>query len=399
VTPPANRYDQDIAQAATITLRRCLGTGLTWWDGTASRNFADSKSRNMINNRDRVNNKGGSMETAGPTSEEWRELYRAAMMFREFGPWQWMDDSHVFGIKDPESGEIGYCCVIGALEELLGLLVYGGSEGLSVLEGIRSGRLASENEDLHAIQRCLSFTFEDREMLDKRDLGVIKTLGLKFRGRQAWPLFRSHIPGFAPWFVSGSEARFLGLALRQTMGVAERLREAPALLKPPVKGRYLVLSGEKKGEDVWHDEWVEPAPYEKRKVTASVDELRLARIKTGSQRVEDSWEVDFFFAPFVVTEGERPSYPYAAFYAVHKAGYVLNFTLAQYVDFEGEFTSGFLDFLEKTKVLPKAIMVKKDAVYDFFKPVAEKLGIAMKKVKELKSIRNAMDSMANDMGQ
>lgn len=346
-----------------------------------------------------VKNKGGSMKKTGPTVEEWKELYASARMFKEYAPWQWMEDSDLFGIEDPESGEIGYCCVIGALEEMLGLLVYTGSEGISLVEALQSENLLPDDEDIHAMQKCIALTFDDRGMQDKKDLEVIKTLGLKFRGRQAWPLIRSHAPGFLPWYVNGSEARFLNIALRLTMGVAERIKEAPDLLNPPEEGHYLVLYKEKQDDDGWREKWVKPAPYEKRKVEASVDDLRLARIVAGSQRVEDSWEVDFFFAPFVVDEGERPFFPYVALFTVHKVDYVLNFSLALYSDFEGEFQFAFLEFLEKTKILPKTIMVKKDVVYDFFKPAADRLGITVKKVKNLKSVKNVKESILNHMAR
>lgn len=164
------------------------------------------------------------MTSNPPTQEEWKDLYEAARMFKELAPWKWMEDPDVFGVENPETGETGYCCIMGALGEVLGLLVYLGSEGLALYEGLQSGKITIEDEDLFARQNCLAVTFDDREMIDNKDLGIIKSLGLKFRGRQSWPSFRSHLPGFMPWYLTGAEVRFLGLAIRQAMSVAERLR-------------------------------------------------------------------------------------------------------------------------------------------------------------------------------
>jgi hypothetical protein len=44
----------------------------------------------------------------------------------------------------------------------------------------------------------LQASWEDREELHVRDRETIKALGRKYRGRQAWPLFRSYQPGYAP---------------------------------------------------------------------------------------------------------------------------------------------------------------------------------------------------------
>ena len=340
------------------------------------------------------------MTPAVPTTKEWKSLYEAARMLKELAPWQWMEDSQVFGVENPETGEIGYCCIMGALGEVLGLLVYLGSEGLALYEGLQSGKITMEDDDLFAGQKCLAITFDDREMLDNKDFAVIKSLGLKFRGRQSWPCFRSHLPGFLPWYLTGTEAQFLELAIRRAMGMAERLREDPDALAPPEKNTYLVdFVAVEDGKPVCREKWHKPTPYESKPVSVSVDDLHLAKIKKGSRNVENALEVDFFYAPFVVHEGERPFYSYVALYAVHNDQYVLNFCLASHNEFETKFLENLLALLDKIKILPKAIMVRKEAVYEFFKPIAGGLGITLKKVKRLPAIENARDSLMSCMAK
>lgn len=138
------------------------------------------------------------MANNDPTMDDWKDLFQATKMFKELAPWEWMEDSKVFGIENPEDGKIGYCCVMGALGEVLGLLVYFGSEGLALYEGLQSGKITVEDEDLFAKQNCLAITFDDRDILDKEDLAIIKALGLKFRGRQAWPSFEVTFPALCP---------------------------------------------------------------------------------------------------------------------------------------------------------------------------------------------------------
>ena len=333
-----------------------------------------------------------------PTSREWIDLYETARMFKELAPWQWMEDSDVFGVENPESYEIGYCCVMGTLGEVLGLLVYLGSEGLALYEGLQSGKITADNGDLFARQKCLAITFDDREMLDHKDFEIIKSLGLKFRGRQSWPCFRSHLPGFMPWYLNAVEARFLGLALRQTMEIAERFRDDPGILTPPEQGAYLVaFVTEEGGKPVWREKWRKTAPYEEKRGQAPIDELRLARIKANSKMFENAWEVDFFYAPVVIREGERPFYPYVALYTVHNDHHALNFCLTPYAGFEEKFRENLLAFLENVKILPKTIMVKKDVVYDFFKLVSESLGISLNKVRRLAANEHAKNALFQNM--
>ncbi len=109
-----------------------------------------------------------------------------------------MWDSDIFGVQNPETGEIGYCCIMGMLGEHYALALYLGTEGLEGYLKTRSGEFSPDNV-LH-IQKCLMVSFEDRKFLKKQDLTTIKELNLKFRGRNEWPLFRSYLPGMLHGF-------------------------------------------------------------------------------------------------------------------------------------------------------------------------------------------------------
>ena len=74
-----------------------------------------------------------------PTEQEWRDLYRAADTFKELAPWDWMLDSDLVGVRNPETGEIGYCCIMGNLGEHFALGLYRGDEGLRGLTRIAAG--------------------------------------------------------------------------------------------------------------------------------------------------------------------------------------------------------------------------------------------------------------------
>jgi hypothetical protein len=289
---------------------------------------------------------------------------------------------------------------MGALGEVLGLVVYIGSEGLSLFQEIQSGKISAQNDDIHLRQRCLVLIFDDRQMLEKRDLDLIKTLGLKFRGHQAWPSFRSHSPGYVPWFLNGSEARYLSLALRYTMMVAEKVRESQDVLKPPKRGEYRVAYVSKVDDKaVWQEKWLRPAPYQPKMMLPVVDELRMARIKGRTEQVGDAWEADFFFAPLMIDEADRPFFPFIALYAVHRTYHILNFCLAHRTEATEKFAQNFVDMLEKLKVLPRTIMVRNETTFNFFKPMTERLGISLKRVKSLDAIENAKDSFLRHLEQ
>ena len=139
----------------------------------------------------------------------WKGLYDAASAFRDIACWRWMSDSDLFGVKDPENGEIGYCCVLGQLGEVYGLVVYLGSAGLEQHRKIQSGKVSAGSPDFIYNQTCLTAWFGNRSDLEDADRKVINELRLKFRGSHAWPQFRSLQPGYMPWSLTENEATFL----------------------------------------------------------------------------------------------------------------------------------------------------------------------------------------------
>ena len=76
----------------------------------------------------------------GSSLMEWKELYTAAVELKKIEPWAWMYDSDIFGVLNPASGEIGYCCIMGALGEVYALAVYLGTERTPSGKGSTEGR-------------------------------------------------------------------------------------------------------------------------------------------------------------------------------------------------------------------------------------------------------------------
>jgi hypothetical protein len=127
-------------------------------------------------------------EEITPGIREWRRLYESAVRIKEISPWEWMTETDVFGVRSPESGELGFVSVMGLLGEHYAVSLYLGSEGIhGFLDLQEMGPFADPGALIQIPQ--IQASFENREELDKRDREVIKELGLKFRGRNAWPRY------------------------------------------------------------------------------------------------------------------------------------------------------------------------------------------------------------------
>ena len=55
------------------------------------------------------------LDSTTPTLGEYRRLYEAAIALKQKAPWEWMQEDEIFGVRNPETHEIGYVSIMGAL--------------------------------------------------------------------------------------------------------------------------------------------------------------------------------------------------------------------------------------------------------------------------------------------
>ena len=336
------------------------------------------------------------MKVLQPSKNEWKALYDAALEFKKIECWQWMLDSDIFGVQNPINNEIGYCCVMGYLGEHFALAVYLGADGLNAYLSIQRGEITTGNFEALMIQNCLMASFEDREILYDEDRKIIKNLGLSFRGRKQWPLFRRYQPGYYPWHLTKDEAKYLTLALKQSVELALRFRDNTDLLDPPKKNQYLVrVPVKENGGLKWQDEWVKPEKLKKSQFAPlPINEIRLQKIKRDVKRKAGLWQADFFFSPTPVREGdERPYYPYAALFVDSDSGLILHVNMLNPDECITGFPNDLMDLIERTAMKPVEILVRKEEAYELLKVIAERLDIQLKLVKKLDTMEYLQSSM------
>jgi len=336
------------------------------------------------------------MKDLKPSMREWKALYEAAAEFRKAAPWEWVKETDVFGVRNPKTGEVGYCCLMGEMGEMLALAVYEGTEGLQGYLKIRRGQIKPGNPDALYVQKCLMLSFENKKLLQEDDLEIIDELGLAFRGRNAWPVFRSYKPGYFPWFLNRDEVSYMTLALRQAMTVFSRMKHNRELLNGPRKNLYLVRTLDPKGGKAdWEDEWQTPAPIEKNGeiLDEPVNEIKIQKLKKTAKPATAVWEIDFFHTPTPVMQGERPVFPYAIMIMDHDTRFIFDMHLAASPAYQGEFLGTFLDCLEQTSIIPLEILVRKNEAALLIGPYTNRLNIKVSLVKKLHGIDHARREM------
>ncbi len=336
-------------------------------------------------------------ENNTPQPEEWRQLYTAADKVRALSPWSFMEENFVFGVEDPTTGEIGYCSVLGGLGEVFAFVVYEGAEGLA---GIR--RLVNEVEGvppdmIFEIQHALMASFEDREELRKEDLKTIRELGLKFRGKKHWPMFRHYQPGYLPWFLTGPQVRFLTLCLEQALDVLPRFREDHTLLYEVNADRHLVrICNFVQGKAQWQDVIMPIPPIPPKSLPEiPVDEVGIARIRQQSKGRSGSWEVGYLYAPTPIQESpsDRPFFPRLMIVCEEETGIVLTFHMERDDSTPTAFRDHLLEFFLSHHYLPAHLSVNHPIMAVILSPICRKLGIDFDVPRSLPTVEFAISEM------
>lgn len=329
----------------------------------------------------------------------WRELYEAAHKFQSLAPWDLLEDNEIFGVKDPVTGEIGYCCVLGAAGQVFALCMYRGSEGLAFHQRMQTGDLNPEIDDSWAMQNALIAEFTERRDLEKEDLAVIKSLGFKPQKNDhspPYPRFRNHAPGFAPWFLTEEEGRWLAFALRCATDVVEAIEEDDDLLEPEKPGHILTYVPRDTGGEAlsWTRKWQMPEPYsEPAPPEAPLNELALRRIQGLQLKHDSAWEADaFFLAGGVILDKDRPYYSRLAMVVQKQSGFIYNMEMLP----PGEppylaMRDALLGALEKHGVLPSELHVRDELLWEALKPLTDKFAIKLRLKRILPAIVEAKE--------
>lgn len=304
-----------------------------------------------------------------------------------------MEETDVFGVQNPEKDEIGFVSVTGSHGQQPSITVYCGAHALyQFLELLARDDLemGSASETILEMSR-LQASFEDRSYLQPQDIAVVTSLGLRYRGSKAWPMFRSHVPGNIPWFVDAFEARFLTHVLQQLADVAPRFREDHGLVDRDGRENFLVRAAERHGQSsAWSDRVecvAEPPPASIPFALPEGVADSLLLLPRGGEPLE----ADLFVVPALVGEKEgRAPYMYVLLMVGTQTGTVFGHEILTAVPsiekMLGAVASHVADAIAEMGKRPIEIRVSSTRMSRLLQPLTMKIGIALELSKEIEMI-------------
>ncbi|MBN1539178.1 MAG: hypothetical protein JW939_03465 [Candidatus Thermoplasmatota archaeon] len=293
------------------------------------------------------------------------EIIELTVKLRELEPWKDLSDDDIFGVE--YSKGVAYCSVIGHTMENRGVVFHLGDEGFRGLIGTMEG---PENPlDALMIWRALSVSFDDRRLLKEKDLEIIRDSGRKFRGRGEWPVFKSFIPGYVPWYISDEEASVLVELLSLFVTAFNEITRNRKRVSRSIRG-VNVLKHTKKG-NIWRIK----KPDLSSEITIPVMEDKTFRkLDKELPRVQKVLEMSCEPLRSPVREGkDRPFIPITVFMADRDSKMVLSYGLARIEDLHRVVADVFLDGIKRFGI-PAEIHVDREDIHFMMVETVERFG-------------------------
>ena len=331
-----------------------------------------------------------------PSKTQWRSLYEAAIEFKKAEPWKVLYDTDFICIENPVDKTWGYCSVMGRMGEHFAIGVYLGLEGLHGLNTVLEKGETIPSHQLMHYQDCLMCSFEDRNDLTPADRKQIKDLGLTFRGKNAWPMFRRMEPGFYPWPIHAEECVYLTQAIQQVLVVVEDIKAGKVTIDKTKRQSILRYRPDNHPEHEWLSKEIElpylnPIYHE----VPLQDEPLISEIKQAGKIKNAVFQVDICYSPSPVQESRdnRPYYPRLFLLIDKESEMILDAEVFEHKKEDANVALNKLISFFLENGVPEEIHVQNDALQAILTDLCKQTDIKLKKVNHLKIMNDAVEQM------
>ena len=337
--------------------------------------------------------------------DQWRRLLALAADVKALAPWNFMFETDNFAIPLPEPHVLGLVSIMGARGEHFAVALYLGRRAIVDFWAFVADEGGDEPEAIIEIDQ-LQLSWEDRNVLDRRDRQLLADLGVKPRGSHSWPMLRRYRAGYTPWFATHDEVAMIISALEQLLAMSPRLRSDSTFLAPPPGRHYLLRypPAPAAPPSDWCERFDALPLAEEIRIATVVDAGRIQQVDALPQSALEI-EVDLFAAPMLRIDGKiegvgQPYYPYLLLGVERGEGLIVGFqTLTALQGVEqmwSQIPAAFADLLISTAARPKRIFVHRPLLEKLLAGICEHQRIEIQLVHKLKNLAVARRSL-NEM--
>jgi hypothetical protein len=315
--------------------------------------------------------------------ETWQELFSLGVQIKMLAPWNWMEDYELIGVRIPDSEEVLYATTSEDEESGIGFVnLYTGAEGLENFNLITESEGEEDPTMLLLSWDCVMLSFESEEDLMDEEKALYKSLNIRFKGQNSFPVFRDYTPGFMPWQIeSETQAQSIITALKQCINIWESAKEDIDFLVPPegMEEDMYFTASQVNGE--WTSDWELCPEYkgDEEGPLFKIDTIRLQSILGRLPKKNVAWMIDISLMELPVQEdpSERPYFPEIFILVDEATSMIIGVEAFPKKTIQSEFQKTLITFCQKEGGLPNKFLATSDYVAECIQPFADVLGITV----------------------
>ena len=317
-------------------------------------------------------------------------LYHAAMDFDARSPWEVLEDQDLILLPAPDSREMCYCSVMGAIGQVFSMHAYLGQDAFGLFKKIASGQPLTVGE-FFAAERSVSVELVPRGELTPPDRGLLSELGHVFKRGALCPVFRAGRPGYHPWYITEGEGQLLAFCLEAVNAFYDHLESHPDTDYWDEEDTYplvTIISGNGPQSGCRVDMAKTLSPLISMMGPSAFDESRAARILRAGLPVGGVLELDHFYGGTTFgRKHERKACMRVAIAVEAKSGYAYPPALGTPLDTTSDLLANALfEAIESARFLPNEVRVRDAGFAISLGPLVKALGIGLQIVPSLPAL-------------
>jgi hypothetical protein len=364
---------------------------------TMAKRHVDSVSENPVH----FFSKELSGETP-PAFSTLQTLYGLAAKLYALRPWDFLDESELFLVQDPLTGQTCYCSVMGALGEVFAMHAYVGAESFRLFHRIAAGEQVEAGEFFWS-QHSVYVDFVSKGELAGQDRKLLAALGHQSDRGKTFPIFRAIRPGYHPWFVTEEEAQTLAECLRAVVAACSVIFTQEEVNYWDRDHSYPMVSrvDGATGEPRYRVELVEVVPpLEAPLSPAELNQEQLRQLRGHDRQMQGVMELDYLRSSVPIgKKNERKACTTVALAVDAHSGFIFASELAGPGFPIGDvLATAFMKAIGTTRMLPQEVRVRSRRIKACLAPISEACGVPIKDIASLPALDEAREHLLNLLG-
>ncbi len=324
------------------------------------------------------------------TLEEWKDLYDIAIRLKEMKPWEELWDMDLITILPYGKDEPCICSVMGRGGECFGIGAYIGINAIHNFFVMANSHDVPSHQ-LIRYQNNVMCNFGNRDELTKKELNIIKELGLKFRGKNNWIYFRVFETGYAPYMPDRNQVLELTDILKHLYMAIEALHKG---LKIEFEnGKTLMRRFDEQSNSWINYEMPVFMPKVQYPVPALEDQLLIKRLKKQPSN-NSILELDIAYLNSTINDRsyDKPLIPRLCILADKRSEMLLSQVMVTPEDDEVNIVFGTIINYILQREKPKQIIVRDTYMFSILLDLCKQVGIDIIQSGQLQAIDEFAES-------